>query len=104
MRLFKDWVLRLVEPWREEQAALDLEWEKHVQQYHTAGLRPWLWKPGDRLDPEAKLDMPDEREVDPDYLHQTLAKQEDDFQRVRRGEVVRDTVEDKLNAAKDRLG
>ena len=91
----KDWLLRLTEPWREERAALDLEWRIYAQKHNVSGKRPPCWYPGMEeekgleLDPEGKVDLyefpygPDSKDqpIDPDLLRQ-----------------------EQLDAAKDRLG
>ena len=69
----KNWLLRLTEPWREEQAALDLEWKVFARKYNAAGKRPECWYPGmeedgRELDPMGKVVLVDAREVSPNYL------------------------------------
>ena len=69
----KNWLLRLTEPWREEQAALDLEWKVFAQKHNAAGKRPECWYPGMEedgweLDPMGKVVLVDAREVSPNYL------------------------------------
>ena len=68
----KNWLLRLTEPWREEQASLDLEWRIFAQKHNAAGKRPLCWYPGMKLDPLEKVEVyefPDgDESADPDCL------------------------------------
>ena len=67
---FKWWVVRVTEPWREEKAALDLEWKAYAQKKNAAGERPRFWYPGVELDPMGKVELMDldTPPLDPDYL------------------------------------
>jgi hypothetical protein len=93
----KDWLLRLTEPWREEQASLDLEWRLYAQKMNAAGARPQYWYPGCELNPTDKLKMyefpygPDSEDdpIDPDSLKRQLLDE---------------AKAHTLNRAKDRLG
>ena len=68
----KNWLLRLTEPWREEQAALDLEWEVFARKHNAAGKRPMCYYSGMELDPLEKVkvyEFPNGDEfADPDCL------------------------------------
>jgi hypothetical protein len=70
----KNWLLRLTEPWREEQAALDLEWKVFAKKHNAAGHRPQCWHPGMEPDPMEKVALVDAREVDPNYLRDQFAE------------------------------
>ncbi len=37
---FKRWVVKVTEPWREEEASRDLEWRTFAQKHNAAGHRP----------------------------------------------------------------
>lgn len=65
---FKHWILRVTEPWREERAALDLEWKVFAKKHNAAGHRPECWYSGMEPDPNEKVALVDAREVDPNYL------------------------------------
>ena len=64
----KNWLLRLTEPWREEQAALDLEWRVFAKKHNAAGHRPECWYPGMEPDPMEKVALVDAHEVSTNYL------------------------------------
>jgi hypothetical protein len=53
---FKRWALKVVEPWREEQASLDLVWRTFAQRHNAAGRRPRCMYEGmeNDLDPDEK--------------------------------------------------
>ena len=70
----KNWLLRLTEPWREEQASLDLEWRLYAQKHNAAGKRPMYWYPDMDLDPMDKVHFVDAREVSPNYLRDQHVK------------------------------
>jgi hypothetical protein len=76
-QLIKDWLVRLTEPWREEKAALDLEWRLYAQKMNAAGARPQFWYPGMELDPEDKVELQDECETDPNCLRDAINKATD---------------------------
>ena len=73
----KNWLLRLTEPWREEQASLDLEWRTFAKKHNAAGKRPKCWYPGMEPDPMEKVALVDAREVDPNYLRDQYASEYD---------------------------
>ncbi len=73
---FKNWLLRLTEPWREEEAALDLEWEVFAKKHNAAGHRPECWSPGMKPDPMEKVALVDAHEVDPNYLRDQYAEEQ----------------------------
>lgn len=64
----KSRLLRLTEPWREERAALDLEWEVFAKKHNAAGKRPECWHPGMEPNLDEKVALVDAHEVDPNYL------------------------------------
>lgn len=82
MNKFKLWVLRKTEPWREEQAALDLEWRLFAQKHNAAGNRPMCMYEGMEKDlsPEGRVELyefpfgPDSKDdpLDPNLLHKAL--------------------------------
>lgn len=74
---FKWWAVRVTEPWREEQASLDLEWRLFAQKHNAAGKRPMCAYKGMEkdLDPNEKVELYEfppgsdsEEPLDPDYL------------------------------------
>jgi hypothetical protein len=77
---FKWWLLWKLEPWYEERASLDLAWRVFARKHNAAGKRPICAYDGweKDLDPMDKLELYDEREVDPDYLEVALRKQYED--------------------------
>jgi hypothetical protein len=64
---FKRWALRVVEPWREEQASLDLVWRTFAQRHNAAGHRPRCMYKGmeNDLDPDEKATMYEFPDGDP---------------------------------------
>ena len=71
----KNWLLRLTEPWREEQASLDLEWEVFAKKHNAAGHRPEAWTSGSmELDPMEKVHFVDAHEVSPNFLRDQHVK------------------------------
>ena len=74
---FKNWLLRLTEPWREEEAALDLEYRTYAQKHNAAGKRPPYWYPGIEPDPMEKVALVDAHEVSPNYLRDQFADEQD---------------------------
>jgi len=56
---FKLWSLRKTEPWREEQASLDLAWRVFARAHNKAGHRPLCSYDGweKDLDPMEKVDL-----------------------------------------------
>lgn len=88
VKRFKNWALRVTEPWREERAANDLAWRIFAQRHNAAGKRPLRWYPGMEedgweLDPKEKVEMyefplgPDSKDqpIDPDYLVKIRTKE-----------------------------
>ena len=73
---FKHWILRVTEPWREERAALDLEWKVFAKKHNAAGHRPECWYPGMELDPMEKVALVDAHEVSPNYLRDQYADEQ----------------------------
>ena len=70
---FKEWALRMTEPWREERASLMLEWRIFAQAHNAAGKIPKCWYKGIELDPHDKAEVYEFPEGDPgappDVLH-----------------------------------
>ena len=102
---FKEWLLRKLEPYREERASELLAWRIFAQKHNASGRRPlcaWegMDEKGYELDPEEKVNMYEfpyghdslDSPLDPDLLEK--ANEHDEEQRKRM----------LLEAAKDRLG
>jgi len=70
----KYWLLRLTEPWREEQASLDLEWKVFAKKHNAPGKRPLCWYSGMEPDPMEKVVLVDAHEVNPNYLRDQHVK------------------------------
>ena len=76
----KEWLLRWLEPYREERESHLAEWRVFAQKHNVAGKMPkcaWTGMDEDELDPEEKvsmyefpLDSPDAKDerMDSDYL------------------------------------
>jgi hypothetical protein len=81
----------LTEPWREEQASLDLEWRVFAQKHNAAGKRPKCYYTGmeaDELDQTERVTLVDAKETDPNCLIDALAHDRDEqkiIERKRKG-------------------
>lgn len=64
---FKEWVLRWIEPYREERAAYMLEWRVFAQKRNASGK----WPPC-AIGPMDKVELIDLDETDPDYLRKII--------------------------------
>jgi hypothetical protein len=69
---FKEWALRMTEPWLEERASLMLEWRVFAQKHNAKypGDIQCVYK-GMELNPMDKMHVQDDHEVKPDYLWDT---------------------------------
>ena len=56
---FREWAVRVTEPWREVHASLDLEWRIFAQKHNAAGHRPQCMYKGMEkdLDPKEKANV-----------------------------------------------
>ena len=73
---FKEWVVRVTEPWREEHASLDLAWRVFARKHNTAGKRPICAYDGweKDLDPDEKAAVYEFPNGDPDAPPNCLIK------------------------------
>jgi hypothetical protein len=64
---FREWVLRVTEPWREEHASLDLEWRTFARKHNTGGNRPYCAYEGweDELNEDDKAEVYEFPDGDP---------------------------------------
>ncbi len=65
---FKRWVVKVTEPWREEEASLDLEWRTFAQKHSVTWRRPRRMYEGmeEDLDPDEKAEVYEFPGGDPD--------------------------------------